>query len=562
MPFFQDPPDLASGFDDRTLRAFLRRVVPPDVERDIAPSLAAMGARAAGPLAELARRHRLDEPRHVPFDPWGNRIDRVEVNEAWQKLARVAAEDGLVATAYERRHGAFSRLHQLLLVHLFAPSSQTYSCPLAMTDGCARTLELIATPELRDRVLPRLISRDPSRAWTSGQWMTERTGGSDVGLSETTARRDASGAFRLYGTKWFTSAVTSDVALTLARPEGGGPGGKGLALFYLRVRDDDGRLNGLTVHRLKDKLGTRHLPTAELLLDGAITEPVCGLSDGIRNMSAMLNITRTWNAVCAVSGMQRGLFLARDYAKRRIAFGAPLAEKPLHLETLADLSADYDAAFGLVFHQAVLLGKSETGEASPGERAVLAALTPLTKLFTGKLAVASASEVLECFGGAGYVEDTGLPALLRDAQVLSIWEGTTNVLALEAIRAFAREDAWDPTLELVRRGRAAAREPSLVALAHAVETDAVRAIAWAREAAGTNRPLVEAGARRFALGLARAIALALLVEQAEWSLDREHDRRALFAARRFGARRDELPAAYYPESTRAYALGDAVGGSQ
>jgi alkylation response protein AidB-like acyl-CoA dehydrogenase len=558
MSFFQDPPQLANGFDDLTVRAFLRRMVPPEVGREISPSLEAMGALAAGPLAELARQHRLDEPRHVPFDPWGNRVDRVEVNAAWQKLARVAAEEGLVSVAYERRHGAFSRLHQLLLVHLFAPSSQTYSCPLAMTDGCARTLEVVAAPELRDRVLPHLVSRDPSAAWTSGQWMTERTGGSDVGLSETVARRDASGAFRLYGTKWFTSAVTSDVALTLARPEGGGPGGKGLALFFLRVRAEDGRLNGLTVHRLKDKLGTRHLPTAELLLDGAIAEPVAGLSDGIRNMSSMLNITRTWNAVCAVAGMQRGLFLARDYARRRVAFGAPLAEKPLHLETLADLSADYDAAFGLVFHQALLLGRCETGEASSGEQAVLAALTPLTKLFTGKLAVASASEVLECFGGAGYVEDTGLPALLRDAQVLSIWEGTTNVLALETIRALAREDAWDPILELVRRARTAARESSLAALAHAAETEAVRAIAWAREASGESRPLVEAGARRFALGLARAIALALLVEQAEWSLDREHDRRALFAARRFGARRDELLGAYYPESTRAYALGEPL----
>jgi alkylation response protein AidB-like acyl-CoA dehydrogenase len=557
MSFFQEPPHLSSAFEDPTLRSFLRRM-PPDVERAITPSLASMGSEAAGPLAELSRQHRLDEPRHVPFDAWGNRVDLIEVNEAWKRLSRVAAEQGLVGVAYERRHGAFSRLHQFLLVHLFAPSSQTYSCPLAMTDGCARTLEIAASPELRERVLPRLVSRDPERAWTSGQWMTERTGGSDVGLSETTARRGEGDTFRLHGTKWFTSAVTSDVALTLARPEGGGPGGKGLGLFYLRVRGDDGRLNGITVHRLKDKLGTRHLPTAELLLDGAVAEPVAGLTDGIRNMSSMLNITRTWNAVCAVAGMQRGLSLARDYARRRVAFGAPLAEKPLHLETLADLSADYDAAFGLAFYQALLLGKSETREASANEQAVLQILTPLTKLFTAKLAVSSASEVLECFGGAGYVEDTGLPALLRDSQVLSIWEGTTNVLALEALRAFVREDAWEPVIEQVRRARVAAREPSLAALAHTAETDVVRAIAWAREAAGANRPLLEAGARRFALGLARSLALALLVERAESSLDDEHDRRAVYAARRFGARRDELPLAYQPESTRAFALGEPM----
>src|SRR5690606_12595103 len=123
------------------------------------------------------------------------------------------------------------------------------TCPLAMTDGCARTLEALAEPALRDEVLPRLISRDPARAWTSGQWMTERTGGSDVGLSQTVARRQADGSWRLTGDKWFTSAVTSDVALTLARPEGNPEGGKGLALFLVRLRDAQGRLVGLRVER-------------------------------------------------------------------------------------------------------------------------------------------------------------------------------------------------------------------------------------------------------------------------------------------------------------------------
>jgi len=356
MPFFQDAPVPTSGLLEPVLQTFVRRVVPREVKDAIWPSLEAMAARATGPLADLSSRHRLDEPHYVPFDAWGHRIDRVEVNEAWRTYARVAAEDGLVATAYERRSGAFSRLHQFLLAHLFAPSSQTYTCPLAMTDGCARTLELTAPEAVRDRVLPRLVSRDPALAWTSGQWMTERTGGSDVGLSETVARQE-DGAFRLYGTKWFTSAVTSDVALTLARPEGGGPGGKGLALFLLELRRPDGRLNGIVVHRLKDKLGTRHLPTAELTLDGAVAAPLAGLGDGIRNMAPMLNITRTWNAVCAVGGMQRGLALARDYARRRVAFGASLAKKPLHLETLADLSATYDAAFCLSFHQVLLPSK-------------------------------------------------------------------------------------------------------------------------------------------------------------------------------------------------------------
>ena len=137
---FRIPPRLGSGFDDLTLRAFLRRVVPPEVERNITPSLAAMGELAAGPLAELSRRHRLDEPRHVPFDAWGNRVDRIEVTPPGNELARVAAEEGLVGVAYERQNGAFSRMHQFATRAPARAVVDVYSCPLAMTDGAARTL--------------------------------------------------------------------------------------------------------------------------------------------------------------------------------------------------------------------------------------------------------------------------------------------------------------------------------------------------------------------------------------------------------------------------------------
>src|SRR5262249_30104771 len=149
------------------------------------------------------------------------------------------------------------------------------------------------------RAVPRLVSRDPAQAWTSGQWMTERIGGSDVGLAETVARADG-GRFRLYGTKWFSSATTSEMALVLARPEGNPPGGAGLALFYVETRDDEGALReGLFVNRLKDKLGTRKVPTAELLLDGVVGVPVSGLRDGVRNIAPMLVVTRIWNSIAA-----------------------------------------------------------------------------------------------------------------------------------------------------------------------------------------------------------------------------------------------------------------------
>jgi alkylation response protein AidB-like acyl-CoA dehydrogenase len=534
MAFFQTPPVLGNQYDgDRVLQSFLRRRVPADVLAAIEPSLQRMGARAVGDLLAAAEASYGEEPELVQWDPWGNRVDQLVVPNAWKHFARAAVDEGLIATAYERAHGQYSRLHQFALVYLFASSSKVYTCPLAMTDGCARTLEVMAEPALRERVIARLASRDHARAWTSGQWMTERAGGSDVGLSETVARETPEG-WRLYGTKWFTSAISADVALTLGRPEGAGAGGRGLALFLVEVRDAEGRLNGIQVNRLKDKLGTRMVPTAELTLDGTLAIPVAGTSDGVRNITPMLNITRTWNAVCSVASLRRGLALARDYAGRRVAFGAPLAQKPLHVDTLAGMQAEHEAAFHLAFHGVTLLGREETGVITEDEAALLRLLQPLAKLTTARQAVAGASETLEAFGGAGYVEDTGLPEILRDAQVLSIWEGTTNVLALDALRAIARAEALPIfSREVRRRAEAGLQEATLRAPANAALGAIDHAERWIADASARGGDHVEAGARRFALTLGRTFALALLVEHAAWALATERDPRPAAAARRF-----------------------------
>jgi hypothetical protein len=321
------------------------------------------------------------------------------------------------------------------------------------------------------------------------------------------------------------------MALTLARPEGNGPGGRGLALFYLEVKDEDGRYNGITVNRLKDKLGTRKVPTAELTLDGALATPVAGLADGIRNISSMLNITRTWNAVGSAAGMRRGLQLCASYARRRVAFGAPLGDKPLHTDTLAGLQAEAAGAFLLAFRAVELLGRSEAGVLTAEEARLLRLLTPVAKLTTAKQAVAVASEVLEAFGGAGYVEDTGLPRLLRDAQVLPIWEGTTNVLSLDLLRALAADGTLAALSTELERLLASARDPSLKTCIERAKSAEEHASAWLAASLGDGAAL-EAGARRFALTIGRTLELALLVAHAQWCLDSGRGPRSAAAARR------------------------------
>lgn len=560
IPFNQPPPSLGNQYDDdRPLRRHLARVLPPDVLRAIEPELREMGALAGGELFRMQLADRENEPILTHWDAWGNRIDQIEVSPLWKVAERIAAEKGLVATAYERRHGRFSRLHQMALVYLFGPSTDIYACPLAMTDGAARTLLESGNAALIERAVPRLTSRDPARFWTSGQWMTESTGGSDVGRSETIAERDEQGQWRLYGRKWFTSATTSPMTLTLARPVGNGPGGRGLALFYVETRDEQGRLQNIVVHRLKDKLGTRKVPTAELTLEGTPAIPVIGLDDGVRHIAPMLNVTRTWNTVMAVAGMRRGLALARDYAYKRIAFGSTLADKPLHVETLAELAAETEAALELAFRLVALYGAIEANEATEREVLLARILTPIAKLTTAKQAVAVASEVLECFGGAGYVEDTGLPVLLRDAQVLPIWEGTTNVLALDALRALGRGPEVAAALEQeLDLAIAPIADPTLRETAERGRTAIRRAMAWLDRANRGERAHVEAGARRFALTLGRSLELVYLASAADASLRNEHDARTRTAALRFARapfdRIEDDPL----EGTRALALDEAA----
>lgn len=527
--FFQDPPKLGNQYDDDALlRAYLRWRLPATMLAEIEPSLKRLGNRVATDILALAEAAESSPPVHVPYDAWGRRVDRIETSDAWRKLDRVSATEGIVATAYERKHGAHSRIDQFVRLYLFAPSSALYSCPLAMTDGAARFLEVHGDESVRS-VLAHLISRDPNEFWTSGQWMTERAGGSDVGSTSTIAACEEGDTYILYGSKWFTSATTSQVAMTLARIEGAPAGSHGLSVFLINLRSGDGRLRNIRVERLKGKLGTRALPTAELTLEGTPAQLVGGAGDGIRKIATLFNVTRVYNAVAAVAGMRRAIALASDYARRRHAFGKPLIEHPLHVETLADMQLEFRSAFLLAFRVVELLGKDECGEASDAESRLLRFLIPVVKLYTAKQAIAVASEALEAFGGAGYIEDSGIPRLLRDAQVLSIWEGTTNILSLDALRAMERSDALGVWASDVRRRLQGIKIAALSSCSERAIGALQRIEDYVARAASAGTEFQQAGARGFAFAIARTEAAALLIEQA----NAQRDQAAVTGARRW-----------------------------
>jgi alkylation response protein AidB-like acyl-CoA dehydrogenase len=520
--FIQSPPSLGNQYHaDSLLRGYLERTLPDDVLPDVRPQLERIGALAGGELYQLQLEDRLNEPRLVQWDAWGNRVDRIELTELWRKAAVIAAREGLVAMPYEPNHGRYARIGQFAALYLFHPSSDFYTCPLAMSDGAARTLLKSGNRALIERAVPKLTSRDPNEVWTSGQWMTEATGGSDVGSSLTSAVRGADGVWKLTGKKWFTSAINSQMALTLARPQGNGPGGRNLALFYVETRAPNGALNNIRVERLKDKLGTRKVPTAELCLDGAVAQLVGEPCNGTRAIEPMLVITRAWNSISAAACMRRALALTQSYASERLAFGKRLRDLPLHARTLAWMEAETHAVVLLAFELIALIGRDEANEISESQCALLRLLTPLVKLSTAKQAVAVVSEAVEAFGGAGYVEDTGIPLLLRDTQVLPIWEGTTNVLALDAVLRSDLAAGTEALCERIREcGRFVKSKPLSDHITAALE-NVKRVADWL--VSGPSAESLQAEARTVAMTLARALERALLVEHASWLLEIKSD---------------------------------------
>jgi len=462
-------------------RALCRRKLDAAAYAWAEPQLAAMGERAAADVAPRAAIADRFPPRLVTHDERGNRINRVEYHPAYRDMERIAYGSGMIAMKYQTHdHSLAAPLVGFALGYLFAMGEMGLYCPLCMTDGVARVLTRHGTPEQVTRVVSHLTATDRESLWTGGMFLTERAGGSDVGANETVARQADDGTWRLTGRKWFCSNVDAEAVLVTARPDGAPEGTRGLRTFLLLTRDHP----GVIIDRLKDKLGVRSMPTGEVTLADAPAEEVGGFGA----IADMLNLSRLYNAVASVAVIGRAIHEARWYVERREAFGRPVIEFPLVLETLADLEAEHVGALLLTFELVDALRLADAGDEEAAKR--LRILTPIVKAVTGKLAVPCVSEAMELVGGNGYIEDWPMPRLLRYAQVLPIWEGTTNILMLDALRVIRKEGSHELLLARAR--------PHFPA-----ECDAL---------AGSLEQLDERDLRGWIDRLARVYELALLAE--------------------------------------------------
>ncbi|WP_181139927.1 acyl-CoA dehydrogenase family protein [Streptomyces sp. Ru71] len=433
------PPPLApyDAADDVALLEGLRREGAGWAEADIRRLGERAGSAQAQEWGELANRH---EPELRTHDRYGNRIDEVDFHPSWHELMRVAVEEGLAGAPWaDDRPGAHVARTAGGLV--WGHSEAGHGCPTSMTYAAVPALR--REPELAKVYEPLLTSRvyDPGlrtpadkRGLLAGMGMTEKQGGSDVRTNTTAATPTAEpGMYTLRGHKWFTSAPMCDVFLVLAQAPGG------LSCFLVPRVLPDGSRNAFRVQRLKDKLGNRSNASSEPEFDGTVAWLVGPEGQGVKTIIEMVNCTRLDCVMASATLMRKTLVEAGHHVRHRGAFGARLLDQPLMRNVLADLALESEAATTLTLRLAGAADRAVRGD--EGERAFRRIATAVGKYWVTKRGPAFTAEALECLGGNGYVEDSGMPRHYREAPLLSIWEGSGNVNALDVLRALVREPA-------------------------------------------------------------------------------------------------------------------------
>ena len=520
--------------EDRNLQFLCESVMGPEVFERARPHLTALGEIAGGELDELAALADRNPPVLRARDERGRRVDEVVRHPAYRRMEEIAfGQFGLAAMAH--RPGVLGwpeRVPQVVkyaLSYLFAQSEFGLLCPVNMTDSCARMLGVFGSEELQARYLPHLTATDPDALWQGTQWMTERTGGSDVGASATVARRGPDGQWRLWGDKWFTSVANAELALTLARPEGAPDGTRGLAMFLVPKRLPDGSKNAWTINRLKDKLGSRSMATGEVTYAGAVAYVVGELGSGFKQMMEMVNGSRLSNAMRAAGLMRRALLESLVHARQRIAFGHPLIELPLLRSNLLSMLLDAEAAVSVILNGAALLDRRDAGAADA--RALARVWTPLAKYWITLRARDVVAEAMNVRGGNGYVEEWVNPRLLRDAYLGAIWEGSANVVALDVQRAIVKDRGLEAVGGFITERLARVAEPAAkpwVDLVKAgLDVVALQAAGWATLLPAAERELQ---ARPVADTLYHLLAGALLLAEGQALREQGKGFRKLLAA--------------------------------
>ena len=490
--------------------------LPAPLMAHLAPHFERLGQLAGGHLDDLASVADKNPPTLSVRSRTGLDESRIDKHPAYVEMERLGfAEFGLAALSH--RGGVLGWPEPMppaakyALTYLFVQAEFGLCCPISMTDSLARTLRKFGEPSLVERFLPMLTALDFDELHQGAMFMTEQGAGSDVGATTTQATLQADGSWQLTGDKWFCSNADAGLAMVLARSEQAS-GLKGISLFLLPRDLPDGTHNRYRILRLKDKLGTRSMASGEIRLEGAQAFLVGQRGRGFKHMADMINNSRLSNGVRAAGLMRRALTEAMHVASHRVAFGRTLIQLPLMQRQLLKMMVRTEQARTMLFQTAGALERADRAT-DPQAPALARILTPLIKFRACRDARKVTGDAMEVRGGCGYIEEWSDPRLLRDAHLGSIWEGTSNIVALDVLRAIQRENSLPALRDHVTRLLGQGRPADAAALP--VQTLAIdRCFAFAEQAAARDQSHL---ARQVASALYHVVTLAGL----RWEAARE-----------------------------------------
>ena len=431
---------------------YLQRHLDKEGKNYMNPHLNFIGEKAATDMDALSMDADKTGPQLIKRNFYGENIDAIKFHPAYDQLMQIAIDSEMFTVKWkpELKEKFNHERHALGFAsgYFYAMSELGQYCPLCMTDGVARLIHLYATDADKKRLLPHIATKNMGELFTGAMFLTEKSGGSDVGRNLVRAEKVSGTTYKLYGEKWFCSNANADLIFALARTDASKPGTKGLSIFLIEKHLPDGSRNNINMIRLKDKLGVRSMASAECQLEGTQATLIGDEFQGFKIMTDMINLSRLYNAVAALSGARRALVEVFQFLRFRKSFGKFAIEHPLIREKLFELGSLHVANFYLTWRAIRALDASDSGNEK--EKHLIRMLTPMVKKWSAEKAVYITRESMELMGGIGYIEDGVMPKIMRDVMVLPIWEGAGNIMTLDMLRASFKSDGLNVMLEEIK----------------------------------------------------------------------------------------------------------------
>lgn len=504
---------------DRILRHYLQKHLDDAALNYMRDKINLLGRQAATEMDDLSLKADQQTPRLKKRTRYGEKLDEIEFHPAYWKLMDIAARSEMFYVKYEsglREKYSGNRQKMCFAAgQLYAMSELGVYCPLCMTDGAAHLVDRFAPDEIRERHLPKLSARIGEDLYTGAMFLTEKSGGSDVGANLSTAEQVEGNRYKLNGEKWFCSNVNAEIIMALARTSDLSEGSRGLSLFLVEKELPDGSRNPMEIVRLKEKLGVRSMATGEVLFNDTIGIRLGEEGEGFKRMAEMINISRLYNSVGAVACSRRAIVEVYQYLNHRKSFGRRIIEHALVRDKFQELGSIYLADFLLVWRAIQAMDAAESGENN--EKELLRILIPMAKWRLAESSVYIVRECMELMGGNGYIEDFVMPKLLRDVNVLPIWEGSGNIIALDILRAAKKSKGLR---EIIRQIEHIAEESPEHASMLQNRLEAFQSV-WASLQTVEDRDVVESTVKPLFSELIDLYQTALMIEElddqsAEW----------------------------------------------